>query len=133
MKAKGDNYLGRLYSKVRIVPWSASFANANDWFTKGSRNFIEATAPAKYHHVIIPSYRTYPYFCIRKDVNAVSYAAFGCKRIVRDQGYLQSLNRPNVRLTFDQIERVEPDGVVTETGIYYILVLRPRLTGLVLD
>jgi hypothetical protein len=41
----------------------------------------------------------------------------GCKRIVRDQGYLQSLNRPNVHLTFDHITRVEPDGVVTETGI----------------
>ena len=46
------------------------------------------------------------------------YVAFGCKRIVRDQGYLQSLNRPNVRLTFDHITRVEPDGVVTTTGIY---------------
>ena len=46
------------------------------------------------------------------------YAAFGCKRIVRDQGYLQSLNRPNVRLTFDHITRVEPDGVVTTTGIH---------------
>jgi hypothetical protein len=68
-----------------------------------------------------------------ESLNPVSYVAFGCKRIVRDQGYLQSLNRPNVRLTFDQIERVEPDGVVTETGIHYILVLRPRLTGLVLD
>ena len=44
-------------------------------------------------------------------------AVIGCKRIVRDQGYLQSLNRPNVRLTFDHITRVEPDGVVTETGI----------------
>jgi hypothetical protein len=46
------------------------------------------------------------------------YSAFGCKRIVRDQGYLQSLNRPNVRLTFDHIARVEPDGVVTATGIH---------------
>ncbi len=46
------------------------------------------------------------------------YAAFGCKRIIRDQGYLQSLNRPNVRLTFDHIARVEPDGAVTATGMH---------------
>jgi hypothetical protein len=65
MKAKGNSYLGRFYSKVRIVPWSASIAEANDRF-KVSRNFIEATAPAKYHHVVIPSYRTYPYFCVWK-------------------------------------------------------------------
>ena len=45
------------------------------------------------------------------------YAAFRCRRIVRDNGYLQSLNRPNVRLTFDHIARVEPDGVVTTAGI----------------
>ena len=37
---------------------------------------------------------------------------------MRDQGYLQSLNRPNVRLTFNPITCVEQDGVVTETGIH---------------
>lgn len=79
MRAKGNSYLGMLYSK-------------------SSRSYTKAMVPAKYHHVVIP---TYP---------------LGCKRIVRDQGYLQSLNRPNVRLTFDNIARVEPDGVVTATG-----------------
>jgi hypothetical protein len=49
----------------------------------------------------------------------------GCKRIVRDQGYLQSLNRSNVYLTFDHIARLEPDGVVTETGIH--LFLNPKV------
>jgi len=49
------------------------------------------------------------------------YAAIGCRRIVYDQGYLQSLNRLNVRLTSDHIARVEPDGVVTETGIHLFL------------
>ena len=119
MRAKGNSYFGRLYSKVRtvILPWSNSFANGNDRF-KNSLSFIQATAPAKYHHLITPSYRTYTYFCIRKDFDPVSHAAVGCRRIVRDQGYLQSLNRPNVRLTFDHIARVEPDGVITETGIH---------------
>ena len=36
---------------------------------------------------------------------------------MRDQGYLESLNRSNVRLTFDHIASVEPDGVISETGM----------------
>ncbi len=45
-------------------------------------------------------------------------AAFGCKRVVRDQGYLAALNRPNVELTFERIGHVESDGIVTEAGTY---------------
>ncbi len=41
--------------------------------------------------------------------------------MVFDQGYLESLGRPNVRLTFDHIKHVEADGVVTETGLYVSL------------
>ena len=37
---------------------------------------------------------------------------------MRDQGYLASLNRPNVELTFERIAHVEPDGIVTEAGTY---------------
>jgi hypothetical protein len=44
-------------------------------------------------------------------------AAMGCRLVLRDLGYLESLKRSNVRLTFDHIAHVEPDGVVTETGI----------------
>ncbi|KAI0300612.1 FAD/NAD-P-binding domain-containing protein [Multifurca ochricompacta] len=67
-------------------------------YSKSSEKYIKDVVPAKYHSQIIP---TYP---------------IGCRRIVRDLSYLQSLNRSNVRLTFDHIARVEPDGVVTETG-----------------
>ena len=45
-------------------------------------------------------------------------AAFGCKRVVRDQGYLASLNRQNVQLTFERIAHVESDGIVTEADTY---------------
>ncbi|KAF8495884.1 FAD/NAD-P-binding domain-containing protein [Russula emetica] len=96
MRAKGNNYLGLLYSK-------------------SSQRFMKATVPAKYHHLVIP---TYP---------------FGCKRIVRDQGYLQSLNRPNVRLTFDHIARVEPDGVVTTIGEKVPLDVIIYATGFITD
>ena len=47
-----------------------------------------------------------------------------------DQGYLKSLSRPNVRLTFDNITRVEPDGVVTETGVYIFLTGQQPYLGL---
>ncbi|KAH9989290.1 FAD/NAD-P-binding domain-containing protein [Russula vinacea] len=96
MRAKGNSYLGKS-------------------FTKKSRDFIKATVPAKYHHVIIP---TYP---------------FGCKRIVFDERYLKSLNRSNVCLSFDHIVQVEPDGVITATGEKVSLDVIIYGTGFVTD
>jgi len=78
-RKKGNNRLGKSYAD-------------------SSKNYMKGIVPARYHHLIIP---TYP---------------IGCKRIVRDRGYLESLNRPNVRLTFDHIASVEPDGVIMATG-----------------
>ena len=46
----------------------------------------------------------------------VTYAAPGCKRIIVDPGYLESLHRPNLTLTYDRIERVVPEGVQLKTG-----------------
>jgi hypothetical protein len=57
-------------------------------------------------------------------------AALGCKRVVRDQGYLESLSHPNVRLTFDLNKHVIPDGVMTETGMYVPPNRRQRLMDL---
>ncbi|KAH8984126.1 FAD/NAD-P-binding domain-containing protein [Lactarius akahatsu] len=68
------------------------------YFTRASINYIRSKVPAKYHDVMIP-----------KD-------PYGCKRVVRDQGYLPALNRPNVELTFERISHIEPDGIVTEAG-----------------
>ena len=81
---------------------------------------MKATAPAKYHRLVIPTYRACSsiFACATNASQHRLYTAIGCKRIVGDQGYLQSLNRPNVRLTFDHIVRVESDGVVTTTGIH---------------
>ncbi|KAI0000784.1 FAD/NAD-P-binding domain-containing protein [Russula compacta] len=85
------------------------------FWSKVSENYMKDTVPIKYHDVIIPRY------------------PIGCKRIVRDQGYLQSLNRPNVRLTFNPITRVEQDGVVTETGEKILLDVLIYGTGFVTD
>ena len=41
----------------------------------------------------------------------IVHTAPGCKRIIVDPGYLESLHRPNVTLNFDTIERIVPRGV----------------------
>ena len=94
---------------------------------KGLRNEIHPYEISSPHHPNIPyvlnPLRT-PAWC------GHFLPAFGCRRIVRNQGYLQSLSRPNVRLTFDRITHVEPDGVITETSLYVSLTGRQCLTYL---
>ncbi|KAI9447200.1 FAD/NAD-P-binding domain-containing protein [Lactarius psammicola] len=98
------------YEMAFLVYKSKGNNYASRYMTKASTDYVKKIAPPKYHHLIIP---TYP---------------LGCRRIVRDQGYLQSLSRPNVRLTFDHITHVEPNGVVTETGLNISLTGRQCLT-----
>ena len=38
---------------------------------------------------------------------------FGCKRVLFSSAFLPTLQRPNVRLVTDAIERIEPSGIVT--------------------
>ena len=92
-----------------------------------STEYVKKAAPAKYHELIIPTYRTclIPY---ENPIGVNTSTALGCRRIVRDQGYLQSLSRPNVRLTFDNITYVEPAGIITETGLYVSFTGRQSLT-----
>jgi len=59
---------------------------------------IKTKAPERYHSKLIPQFPP------------------GCKRIIVDPGYLDSLHRPNVTLTYDGIERVVPEGVQLKTG-----------------
>jgi cation diffusion facilitator CzcD-associated flavoprotein CzcO len=44
------------------------------------------------------------------------HTAPGCKRIIVDPGYLESLHRPNVTLNYGAIERIVPCGVQLKTG-----------------
>jgi cation diffusion facilitator CzcD-associated flavoprotein CzcO len=41
---------------------------------------------------------------------------FGCKRVLFSSYYLPTLERPNVELVADRIERVVPEGIVTADG-----------------
>jgi cation diffusion facilitator CzcD-associated flavoprotein CzcO len=50
-------------------------------------------------------------------VNLINYAtAPGCKRIIVDSGYLNCLNQPNVKLCYDDIDRIVESGVLLKTG-----------------
>jgi len=40
----------------------------------------------------------------------------GCKRIVVDPGYLDALHKPNVHLTYDAIDKIVPEGILTKKG-----------------
>ena len=45
-------------------------------------------------------------------------SAPGCKRIIVDPQYLESLNRPNVSLKWDAIEAIVEDGIKLKTGVF---------------
>ena len=45
-------------------------------------------------------------------------SAPGCKRIIVDPQYLESLNRLNVSLKWDAIEAIVEDGIKLKTGVF---------------
>jgi cation diffusion facilitator CzcD-associated flavoprotein CzcO len=47
---------------------------------------------------------------------ALTAVAFGCKRIIRDPGYLDCLNQDNVKLVTSPIERITENGILTAGG-----------------
>jgi len=80
--------------------------------------YMTMKAPKKYHSKLIPQFRTaVRYLLFNKDLlNRVVCLAPGCKRIIVDPGYLESLHRPNVALSYDAIKNIVPQGVRLETG-----------------
>ncbi|CCO33438.1 putative monooxygenase Mb0916 [Rhizoctonia solani AG-1 IB] len=64
----------------------------------GVAAYIKSVAPAQYHQYLIPKY----------DI--------GCKRVILDPGYLESLHRPNVDMEWDPIARIVSDGIETKSG-----------------
>ncbi|KAJ3503773.1 hypothetical protein NLJ89_g8287 [Agrocybe chaxingu] len=57
----------------------------------------------------------------------------GCKRIIVDPGYLDSLNQPNVSLKWDPIESIVEDGIKLKTGEIVPLDVIIFGTGYLLD
>lgn len=61
--------------------------------------YIRRVSPEKYHDFLIPT------------------TEVGCKRRVMDSDYLESLNRDNVELVYDDpIQEIVEDGVRTKSG-----------------
>jgi cation diffusion facilitator CzcD-associated flavoprotein CzcO len=63
-----------------------------------AKEYIYATAPDKYHQILVPDF------------------PLGCKRRIFDPDYLESLHRKNLDLVPDRIERFNESGVVSEGG-----------------
>ncbi|TFK55103.1 FAD/NAD(P)-binding domain-containing protein, partial [Heliocybe sulcata] len=79
--------------------------------TKVFSNYIKRTAPAKYHDILIPPFPP------------------GCKRIIIDPGFLESLHRPNVSMVWDPIEKIEETGITLGTGDFIPLDVIVYATG----
>jgi len=79
-----------------------SFGRADSRFPRQTREeltkYMKWKAPKRYHSKLIPEFPP------------------GCKRIIVDPGYLESLHRPNVTLSYDAIKDIVPEGVRLETG-----------------
>ena len=84
---------------------------------KGNDEVHQNDGTGEVPHQVAPSvpYGHPIYYSSSPRLNIV-HTAPGCKRIIVDPGYLESLHRPNVTLNFDTIERIVPSGVQLKTG-----------------
>ncbi|CUA72835.1 4-hydroxyacetophenone monooxygenase [Rhizoctonia solani] len=83
------------YQYFRLTPLAARLRKNLE---KSMIDYIKNKAPAQYHQYLIPKY----------DI--------GCKRVVLDPGYLESLNRSNVEMEWDPITMITPNGIETQSG-----------------
>lgn len=60
--------------------------------------YIKDTAPEQYHSELVPNYPP------------------GCKRIIIDPSYLESLHHPNVNLNWTPIGGIVEEGITLATG-----------------
>ncbi|QRV72236.1 4-hydroxyacetophenone monooxygenase [Ceratobasidium sp. AG-Ba] len=78
---------------------------------KEAIRLIKSLAPEQYHDNLIPKF------------------PMGCKRIVVNPGYLESLQRPNVELEFDSISEITEKGIITKSGKFYTFDIICYATG----
>lgn len=67
-------------------------------FTKQSVTYMKEKAPKEYHEMLIPDFK------------------FGCKRMILDPGYLDTLHSPNMHLVNNEIDHVSEYAVHTKDG-----------------
>ncbi|KAI2812131.1 hypothetical protein CBS115989_10756 [Aspergillus niger] len=83
----------------RLFPMTKAAARLRKRRSSQVEHYMRATAPDKYHNVLVPDYE------------------IGCKRRIFDCGYLASLNEESFILTDTNIERIIPEGIKTDHGV----------------
>ncbi|KMU75446.1 hypothetical protein CISG_05081 [Coccidioides immitis RMSCC 3703] len=64
-----------------------------------AKEYIQATAPEKYHDFIVPKF------------------PLGCKRRIFDPGYLQSLHASNIEVIPEGIKEITETGIISDSGV----------------
>lgn len=96
-----------------------------------SAGYIRRTSPSEYHNFLVPSALA-RVLTFGRDSRADSPPAeypFGCKRVILDPGYLESLWRANVDLVTDPIDTITEKGVLGKSGEEYELDVLILATG----
>ncbi|KAJ5864002.1 uncharacterized protein N7529_005918 [Penicillium soppii] len=86
----------------RMVAAYGSTAEAENLRAKAevhARDYIYSTAPAKYHHFLVPDF------------------PLGCKRRIFDPDYLETLHNPKVELAPYGIESIDQTGITSTDGV----------------
>ncbi|KDN40460.1 hypothetical protein RSAG8_08080, partial [Rhizoctonia solani AG-8 WAC10335] len=79
----------------RLGPFTSTLRRRRE---KACIDRLKRLAPEKYHENLIPKF------------------PMGCKRIIYDPGYLESLQRSNVDLEWDTISGITENGITTKSG-----------------
>ncbi|CAE6431449.1 unnamed protein product [Rhizoctonia solani] len=90
--------LDMTYLNWKLGPFTSILRRQRE---KASIERLKRLTPPKYHENLIPKF------------------PMGCKRIVYDPGYLESLQRTNVDLEWDTITGITENGIVTKSGKHY--------------
>ncbi|KAF8143749.1 FAD/NAD-binding domain-containing protein [Mycena galopus ATCC 62051] len=85
---------------VTEMLYAGVFANkfTSSYFTRVADDYIVSTAPKEGVDHLVPKY------------------TLGCKRIIRDTGFLGALHRPNLKLNWDGIQSICEEGIITKKG-----------------
>ncbi|KAF8743111.1 L-lysine 6-monooxygenase (NADPH-requiring), partial [Rhizoctonia solani] len=90
--------LDMTYLNWKVGPFTSMLRRQRE---KACIERIKRLTPEKYHENLIPKF------------------PMGCKRIIYDPGYLESLQRQNVELEWDPITEITDNGITTESGKHY--------------
>jgi cation diffusion facilitator CzcD-associated flavoprotein CzcO len=113
-------YPPRLHRRMARWPWLARLRHRLQWFFFGE---MQLTPLMKQVRVMQWLATRYARLHLRRQVRDPALRAklvpdypIGAKRVLFNDDYYPTLNRDNVRLVTDGVERIEPTGIRTATG-----------------